>query len=212
MTPVVENRCDRCDGVRNYSGQNQRWQFISYQGNVKEDYFRVSRVLTRSEFKIRFWILKNSASVLAKWNKTNRKMLEAKNILFSLKTIIFNYVFSLKMYFLASKCFVISFVSFCETRNTAIFAIFEYTENIALKLDQIFCKIIVPSQILIEYLIMFTERIALLLLILLFDMINKRENEMEKNVLLWLCLIKQNLANTYRGIGTSNWFVKNKKE
>jgi len=43
----------------------------------------------------------------------------------------------------------------------AIFAIFEYTENIKLKSDQNFCKIIVPTRILIEYSIMFTERIAL---------------------------------------------------
>jgi len=66
------------------------------------------------------------------------------------------------MFVFLIKSFVLNNFMFRETWNTAIFAIFEYTKNIALKLDQFFCEIIILTWILIEYLIIFMELIALL--------------------------------------------------
>jgi len=85
-----------------------------------------------------------------------------KRVVFSLKTSVLfkNKLFDIsedkKHYFCINIFAIFEFL-----RNTAIFTIFEYTENIELKSEWNFCKIIVPTRILIEYLIMLTKRIAL---------------------------------------------------
>ncbi len=93
---------------------------------------------------------------------SNRQIYSLKNVPFSLNIHFWHFQRPKNNYFCKNIFAIFKFL-----QNTAIFVTFKNTEIIAIKLDQNFCKKIILTRILIEYLIMITDCIALVSIMLL---------------------------------------------